>query len=255
MKKKLIVPIAILVCMFISSNIAGEETVRLTNGEWPPFMSKDLPHYGLYSHIVTEAFATVGVKVEYGFFPWKRSFILAERNEWDGSIGWGHSAEREKKFSYGNPIINECAVFFHLQKYPFDWNSRDDLQGKRIGVTIGYIVQDQFEEMKRSGKQIIIDTAIKDLHNFKKLLARRIDIFPCGREVGMNIIKQNFTPDIAKSITYHPKPLFCADMYAIFSKQNKRFTGILDRGLKNLHESGRYDQLVKAFINGEYEKK
>ncbi len=47
------------------------KTIRLTNG-WQPYLSKDVPHHGFASHIVTEAFALVGVEVEYGFFPWKR---------------------------------------------------------------------------------------------------------------------------------------------------------------------------------------
>ena len=33
------------------------KTIRLTNGEWQPYLSKDVPHYGFASHIVTEAFA------------------------------------------------------------------------------------------------------------------------------------------------------------------------------------------------------
>ena len=49
------------------------DTIRLTNGDWQPFMSKNGPHHGIASHVVTEAFALVGVEVEYGFFPWKRS--------------------------------------------------------------------------------------------------------------------------------------------------------------------------------------
>ncbi len=53
-------------------NVRAAETIRLTNGEWQPYLSKDAPHHGFASHIVTEAFALVGVEVEYGFFPWKR---------------------------------------------------------------------------------------------------------------------------------------------------------------------------------------
>ncbi|MEE9297196.1 MAG: amino acid ABC transporter substrate-binding protein, partial [Phycisphaerae bacterium] len=60
------------------------KTIRLTNGEWQPYLSKDSPHHGFASHIVTEAFALVGVEVEYGFFPWKRSFKLAKEGTWDG---------------------------------------------------------------------------------------------------------------------------------------------------------------------------
>ena len=53
------------------------DTIRLTNGEWQPLMSKNVPHHGIASHVVTEGFALVGVEVEYGFSPWKRAKKLA----------------------------------------------------------------------------------------------------------------------------------------------------------------------------------
>ncbi len=54
-----------------------QNTIRFTNGEWQPLMSKNGPHHGIASHVVTEAFALVGVEVEYGFSPWKRAMKLA----------------------------------------------------------------------------------------------------------------------------------------------------------------------------------
>ncbi len=59
------------------------KTIRLTNGEWQPYLSKDTPHRGFASHIVIEAFALVGVEVEYGFFPWKRSFKIEPESHED----------------------------------------------------------------------------------------------------------------------------------------------------------------------------
>ncbi len=44
-----------------------QETIRLTNGEYQPTLSENVPHYGFATHIVTEAFALVGFDVEYGF--------------------------------------------------------------------------------------------------------------------------------------------------------------------------------------------
>jgi polar amino acid transport system substrate-binding protein len=49
------------------------DTIRLTNGDWQPFMSENGPHHGIASHVITEGFARAGVEVEYGFSPWKRA--------------------------------------------------------------------------------------------------------------------------------------------------------------------------------------
>ncbi len=83
------------------------ETIRLTNGEWQPNLSKDTPHYGFASHIVTEAFALVGVEVEYGFFPWKRSYKIAKEGTWGGTAGLGRFRRTPRGFllfGRGRPI-------------------------------------------------------------------------------------------------------------------------------------------------------
>lgn len=66
MKKRLLLVICIVI--FSLSSLANSETVRLANGEYPPYCSEHLPHYGIWSHIVTEAFALKGLTVEYEFF-------------------------------------------------------------------------------------------------------------------------------------------------------------------------------------------
>lgn len=85
----------VLFFLSISLNVYAQESIRLTNGEWPPYLSKDLKHYGVASRIVTEAFDLEGIKVEYGFFPWERALELAKHGDWDGSLVWFHTPKRE----------------------------------------------------------------------------------------------------------------------------------------------------------------
>ena len=56
------------------SSASAAETIRITNGEWPPFTSERLPDKGPLSRIVAEAFALEGISVEYGYFPWRRAY-------------------------------------------------------------------------------------------------------------------------------------------------------------------------------------
>ena len=106
-----------------------QDTIRLTNGEWPPFLSEHAPHHGFASHIITEAFALVGVEVEYGFFPWKRSFKLAKEGKWDGSAVWWENEERRKLFYFTDLVVPTKVVFFHLKSTEFDWTTYEDLRG------------------------------------------------------------------------------------------------------------------------------
>ena len=59
-----------VIIILIPSLTNAKKTITITNGEWDPLFSKNLKHYGVTSHIVTEAFALEGYKVKYSFYPW-----------------------------------------------------------------------------------------------------------------------------------------------------------------------------------------
>lgn len=66
--------LAFLLALSIGCSVGAiaqtRDTIRLTSFTWQPMFSEDGPHHGFVPHIVAEAFALVGVEVEYGFFPW-----------------------------------------------------------------------------------------------------------------------------------------------------------------------------------------
>jgi len=81
--------LVVMLVIFNNSNssFAGE-TIRLSNGEFLPYLSEDLKYYGVLSRIVSEAFALEDIEVKYWFFPWGRAIAVAENGAWDGSLGW-----------------------------------------------------------------------------------------------------------------------------------------------------------------------
>ena len=48
---------------------ATANEVRLTNGEWSPYLGQNLPRHGVASRIVEEAFALEGFRVRWEFYP------------------------------------------------------------------------------------------------------------------------------------------------------------------------------------------
>ncbi len=75
--KKWIISLLIFISFYVQALFATD-VIRITNGEWAPYLSNKLPNKGFASHIVREAFAAVEIEVKYGFFPWKRSYKLAK---------------------------------------------------------------------------------------------------------------------------------------------------------------------------------
>ena len=248
----------LLILLFVLSfslSARAEETIRLTTGEWAPYISEKLEHFGLVSRIVTEAFAQEGVKVEYIFLPWKRAYQEALIGKYDGSAVWTRNSEREKGFYYSDVVVEGHSVFFHMINYPFDWKSSEDLVGVKVGGTLGYKYA-LLEELEKEGK-IKINRVATDDQNFRMLLLKRIHIFQQDREAGYDWLQEHFKPEEIQRITHHPKPVVNDAYHLIMPKDDKNNAHILylfNKGLKRLKENGKYNEYISESRRGKYKK-
>lgn len=236
----------IVICCFASHSL-GQNVVRLTNGEWPPYLSENLEHNGFASQIVTEAFKNVGISVEYGFFVWKRSYDQAKAGRWDGSVVWRHTPERAEHFFFSAPVIEGRDYFFHLKDYSFDWKTMEDLKGIAIGGTASYHYSTPFKIAEESGI-IQVDRTSTDEQNFRKLLKGKIDIFPIGLDVGLFLLRNKFPKETRDLIAYHPTPLNSDTLHLMMSKRIKKSEELIsffNKGLQELKDSGRYNQIIE----------
>ena len=232
-----------------SFGFAGE-TVRLANGEWAPYYSQNLKHYGIGSRIVSEAFALEGIKVEYGFFPWKRAFNIARNGEWDGVVGFETNSEREPHFYASDDLWVAPWVFFHLKTYPFGWETMDDLKGIKIGGTLEYMYTPEFLDAERSG-MLDVEREPTDQMGFKKLLAGRIALFPQIVAIGYYQLQEMFDPGTVKLFTHHPKPFGAHTEQLLLTKKHERskhLVQIFNRGLQHLKDSGQYEQFLESYL-------
>jgi polar amino acid transport system substrate-binding protein len=255
MIRRLALAVAILLgCAGVTAQ--AQDSIRLTNGEWQPYLSKDVPHHGIASHIITEAFALVGVQVEYGFFPWSRAMKLAKDGTWDGSAVWSDSAERQANFFFSEPVINSSWVFFHLKDKPFDWSGYEDLADLKVGGTVEYYYSDDFEAAEAVG----VFRAIRgrsDEVGLKNLLKGRIDVFPGDVMVTYAQIRDTFSSEEASQFVHHPKRIIDKPLHLVFSRKvsgNEEMRDRFNKGLALLRESGRYDQIFADAMAGKYVK-
>ena len=250
--------LTVILFLTYTYNCHTNEVVNLTNGEWAPYLSEHSKHSGYYSHIVSEAYAEVGIRVKYGFFPWKRTIVLAQKAKWNGAIGFSISEERKKIYAFSDKIAESCVVIFHLKNYAFDWQTKQDFKNHIFGGTKGYKTLTKIEEIKKSGVDLSIQKSTTDLKNFKKLSRGRITVFPCNREVGLGIIKKKFSSKGSPVFTYQKKPFYCSTYHVGFpkhAKRSKHFQEMLNHGLQLIHKNGKHKQLNENFINGEYDIK
>lgn len=235
----------------VEENPDQTSVIRLASGEWIPYTGKDLPGFGCDSAIITEVFKQMGYSVEYGFFPWARAMHFAETGEWDGTVDWGDTPEfRQKFYVNAEPISIQEIVFFYRKDQTLEWNSLDDLEGKVIGVTTGYVYDDVFKDQLARGNLIFVE-ASSDEANFKKLLAGRIDLFPIERNVGLALLKTRFGFEERNQIVYDTRLLTTFRPHLLLSKavpRNAELITLFDRRFARLRQSNTYTELIKTCV-------
>ena len=235
---------------------SSEEKIRLTSGEFEPFISEKSKNFGVVSHIVSEAFGNEGIQVEYGFFPWKRSLEVARAGMWDGSVMWVKTPDRENDFYLSKEAIYRGRyVFFHLKNSGFTWSSVEGLQKYKLGTAIGYSYGMEFDNYVNTGK-IKTESVPNDIQNIRKLLSGRIDAFILDSVVGMWLIRNNFSAEEQEKIVFDEKPLLEVDAYLLLSKnipKNSEMIDQFDRGFKKLKDSNKYELYFINSSKGLYE--
>jgi polar amino acid transport system substrate-binding protein len=257
MKSLLKYQMILFACLLVSSNVYALETVTIATGEYPPFASKKLKHYGFMSQLVKEAFAKSGYEVNYKFVPWKRALESTKILKYDATSFWFITEDKQKIFHYSDPIFEEKTVFFHLKTTQLpEWKTLADLSKFRFGATRGYSYTKEFWEAGKNGL-LKIEEASSDKTNFKKLLKERIDIFPSGIVVGYGILNQSFDNAMVNKLTYHHKILRSSTSHVLFPKnapKSKKLLKAFNDGLIKLRSGGLYDKYEDDLMGGRYKK-
>ena len=98
-----------------------------------------------------------------------------------------------------------------------------------------------------------------DKINFDKLFGKRFDALIAKRMVGRFILKNAFSAEQRGKVAEFVEKQESKDSdYMLVSKKSPRSQSILEAvnaGLKELHRSGKYDAMMKAFDNGDYFEK
>lgn len=246
-KQRIRCTLLLMLCITAFSALS-QETIRIAVDEYPPFQGSNLPNHGIGGQLVSEAYTTMGVTVEYGYFPWSRAkhYVAANSLEWDASSMWAKTEKHLEMFLLSDAFLDFEVVFFHLKTRNFDWETLEDLKTVSIGIPLGYSMGDVLDRWEKE-KQVTIYRTTDERNAFEMLLRERFDVALNDVIVGRILLKESFTPESAAKITPHPKPLAVRPAHLIFSKENPKaqyWVDTFNEGLKRLKESGRYDEIV-----------
>lgn len=221
--------ILVAVCLAVVSGVsaANAQTLKIATGEWIPFTSASMAHFGEFTERVTIVLNEMGAEPDYLFYPWGRCFDSVEKSRVWAAFPYSYTPERAQKVWFSDMLSCSKTVFFYYdkkgttQRYHFE--RIEDLKPYRIGGVIGYFYEELF---RRAGLRI--DYVNKEINAMEKLKMGRIDLVPVNERVGWSLIRKHFPGEVNKFKTI-ANPLNVSPLRLIVSKDYPGSKELLER--------------------------
>lgn len=243
-------PIGYSATNYASSSAPISRTITIATGEYPPWTGSALPNDGYINHVISEAFASQGVKVDFVYQPWKRAFEEARQGKFDATSYWYENTERRKSMLFSDLLITNRTVFFQRREdADIRWKTLSDLSQYRMSATLGFTYTEDFY---RAIDSTIISPIMvpSDIQNLKLLIAKRTDIFATDEMCGFYMAAQ-LSIDPRKLKVIEPA-LDSPKGYLLASKTNPDSVLIIDtfnRGLRAIKANGKYQAILDRVDN------
>lgn len=223
--------IILLFTTLISFSCFSVEKVTLAvENSWPPY--SDRLGNGLSKNIITKAFNSVNVEVEFIVVPYARALHMVKNGSADGAFNVTKQLNTQELFNFGEePILQAQASFYYHNHSNIDLTSATDIpSGTSIALILGYEYGDAFEQEKHrfnevrvSSQQQIIELILKNRVD----MAIMFDAVASFTQVQMGLGPSG----IKKGKVNHQ-----SDIYVAFNKKEKTkdIIKLLDTGLRNI---------------------
>lgn len=210
--------LVLLVSLILSTVGANAEALRITTGEWPPYIGGKLANRGLHAERVIRAFERAGITVDLTFYPWKRAYQSALKGTHHGTMLWRSTAERVQHFHVSEPVAHYQWVFFYRSGEIFDWSGFADLREKRVGAIRGFLYSPDFDGAIRSGT-LNVQRVSRNRQLIEMLLRGRVDLVPMELRSGYHFIRRQLGASGSVQITHHPRPVAENTLHLLLSRK------------------------------------
>ncbi|AYC33793.1 ABC transporter substrate-binding protein [Pseudomonas cavernae] len=215
--------------------------LRLATLDYPPYSSQALPNGGSIVELVTRAFASQNQPVQIDFLPWARVRADLHAGRYQGALALWPREVIEEKLIASRPLFYSELGFFVRRDTPVEFTSLDQLTGRKVGIVRGYGYPRDVLQSGFRGEE-----AVDDLSNLRKLAAGRFDLVLLERVVGNFLLARH--AELRGQLVWQGTPLARIPLFAGFLPPRPGepdWAAIFERGLRALHESGDYMQIIR----------
>ena len=181
-----------LICILLSKPGFSETKYTIYTEEFPPYnFTKNSKIHGASTQVIEALFKEAGLKYQIVSRPWARSYRSVQEEKSSFIYSISRRENREKLFKWVGKIAPSNHCIFARKGSNFKISKLEDLSKFEIGTTI-----DDARESYLVSKGIPLDklqrTSGKDsaMQNYKKLMAKRIDLWPMPKAVATYLLKR-----------------------------------------------------------------
>lgn len=227
-----------------------ESLTLLAEDDWFPYAAqRNGQAVGMAVDIVREAYRAVDVSVSFRSMPYARCMKLVEVGREIGCFDSLKDATTEPDFRFGKtPLFHGTIAIYGRSTaaaaLPVAGLTVAQLSGKRVGLTNGYTYGSEVE----LDHNMVKDIAASDLASLRKLLLGRLDYALVYSHVA-DYLQASHRYELAGKVQRVGE--VCDEpLYLAFSKRHARSARAmqqLETGLRRLHDSGRYQQIIQSW--------
>lgn len=237
----------VLLLLSFSAAVIADNSVKLTivYTEWFPYTyESESGASGFEIEIFKAVLTRMGFESEFRKYPWKRCLHAMQTGQADGLVSMLKNPEREKLYLFPDESISLSRVsLFTKKENPVQYTGDlAELNGRRIGVIMGFTYGDAFDSASGFKKDNCINTDIL----VRKLIHNRIDI---GAENQIVATATAFRMGHSDRFVFLKPPLFTKKLYAVFSRVKgyddlcRRFSDTL----KTFKKSDEYKTIISEY--------
>lgn len=215
----------------------------LATDNWPPYYSCKLEDGGFLTVLAKEAYKLSGINLKIEYHPWNRVINKSKNGIYMGVFGAYYNEERAKYYIFSEPILISQTYLTGLKQFDIDLLNNKSLEGLRVGITKGYFYSDDF--FNYVGVRFVTSYTVEE--GLIKLINGKIDLLTADIRV---VNYYNKMQGGEKKLYHIEPPIAQEPVYILISKKTKNgmyYIDAFNKGLQELKESGRFDELLSKY--------
>jgi len=205
--KKVILSIITIICLTAFS----QSELKLVSDIWPPFTDVE-GEKAFAMDLVKEALTRMDIGIQYKIQDFSDVIKGIDSGEFDGSAALWASEEREKKYLFSEPYLQNQLVLVGRKGSDVSATSFDNFDNKRIGV-----VEDYAYGVDINSDKVSLISGNNDQQNLERLLSDQIDYMLVDALLIQYLLKYQVN-DVSEYLEIGESPIMIKPLHFIIRK-------------------------------------